>query len=576
MASPTNGSSKSGTTKDATKATDDTAEKKLLDKTLRRIDAALKPHVKHVKEYDRRERAYKGDIDWDKDTWKHQCHPHYIFQNIETLEAQLLWDSTITKVYPTKSGDEDGARALEMVLRWQMDRDDLDKKWGECVKSALVNGVGIGYIHWAQEFSIRNYDDGSEERLVSFDQPTLEVIDPRDFFMDPSASSIREAKYACIRYYQDKDWLKSMGEPLLDDEGNVLRPPRWKNVKEAIATRDGAEDGKAGKSVVKNQTDLDLSCEYEVIECFYRNEWITIVNRKVIVRDGAPPWDHNEIPIVDVYTIEDPFHFDKLSPVDAGIELQNARWEFLNQGLDAASLLNNPVVKFQSSVQDPSVYVVEPGRQWPVDHMDDVNIESWDNRVIGGFRQVLELLERDMSNVMAANPFGPSAPDEQVSPITAAEVTAKSTVAQDRVTRARSLLGYSRKRLGKLWIALDQQFLTEPLEVRTVGPAGAAFHIVDPQTIQGQYDYFIESQQESFDKNQGRQEGLNLITTISGLVGGFQNLGALGFNAEALVEKFLTPYGIDDVSKFYTTPAPPALPDPNAPSTLPPGAPPPQ
>lgn len=563
---------------------------KCLAKARKRIEAALKPHKQRVRDYDRRYRAYRGVIDRDKNRWNHQVCPPYIFQVIETMESGLVDDATVTKVYPSQPGSEAGAEALEKLLRQQQDKGNYDEQKGAFTKTALIYGVAFGKIRWREtrESVTRNVwlngpDNPPEEQTeveVTFDQPEFLNCDPKEIFWDPHATSVDDAQYIAHRYYVTRDWIKTMGAPGPDNPDE--EPPLWMNTQELLDSQpltDGGLDAESTRNAIPHQTQASKQGLYEIIE-IWENDHLTVVgNRCILLQDGPNPFWHNTKPFVVGLTLTDLSRLEGQSEVEVLIDLQNCLWDFLNQTLDNAELANNAIVMMSSDVEDPDAYPFFPGARWFVDRQDEVQMWTPNSNVLSASQGIQDDLKGDLQSIAAALPYLSGAASETVDQTTATGISIISNMAQRRILRKKALLNYAYKRAGRQWIALNQQFMTEPLAIRIDGPQGSSFRTVSPYEIQGQYDYYVESMVESLDRQQKRQEALDLLNTMATVAPALPIFAQVGLNAKAFIEKLLSSFDImnpDDFFQAIQQQAAPALPQPFMPQQLPPPAAPPQ
>ena len=170
----------------------------------------------------------------------------YTFMQVEVIKARLVESLFNSRPYisvlPRESNDEQMAEHVQSLLSWQFDdRMGLERVFSEHLLADItIFGTAISYTGWLvrkRKTKHRTrverpleYMDGlpalqedktpvimpfievvEEDELV-YDDPVVQKIDLFDFFVDPAATNIADARYCGHREWLSKDNLKELEE----------------------------------------------------------------------------------------------------------------------------------------------------------------------------------------------------------------------------------------------------------------------------------------------------------------------------------------------------------------------------
>jgi len=493
-----------------------------------------------------RYRAYRGILEVAEDQWQSQLSPPYIFQIIETVYSMIASEHPRSSVLPTGEKDIAGALALEKLLPIHRRNDNFDPKYAQWVKQALVLGVSPAKIGWVSLNAIqkrREYDEVTgkmnvvEQEEVVKDQDTFTPVDASDFFWDPSASRLDEARYCIFQWWVTLDSLK--------------RDPNYKN----LDMLKDAPRGYGGASPMKDEAiKRDKNKLIQVLEYWDREKLICIANGSVPIRQEPHPFWHRKLPGVICTPVPDLYSIEGLSEVELIMDIQSAIWTFLNQRLDNTRLISNAIVMIRDTMDDPDKLVFEPGAIWPVRDPNEVMMWTPNQNITEASLQAEGELKSDLLNLTAAIQYLGGASPEEMQNNTATGVNIMSNNAMNRVLTKRQRVFDALGEYGDQAIALIQQLWRGPIDIRLPGltqDVPFKFEKIHAQQILCDCCYAIEEATESMNRQERRDEALQFVNILGALVQPAQMSG-VAINLQPAIEKFLDAYDVKNPEAYVS------------------------
>ena len=486
-------------------------------KCLRDFEEDCKSHDLFTAKVDRWYRSWRGILEKNSsaDDWRSKLHPPYILQIIETLAAGVLDPNPTWKVRARQrmsSGDDlrsisDGAKALEILLATQRDADGMVLKQRGHRLQGLIAGMSVWKTQWSLEERMmrrKQSFDGTDEfgwpTLVeqeievmepSKDDPTVEVVDVRDWIPHESAKTVDTAQRITHRVWASFEELKAL------EKAGVYR--NVDDLKETKSFTDALASRETDLFQVDRTKDL-----IELLECWTdKGKVVTIANRKCELANRDNPFKHGKYPFIACAPIPDLFRMQGISIVELVEDLQEMLWTLQNQRLDNLELINNLVIKVrEGSVLETPVFA--PGEQWLMDDLGAVEALSLPTFPVESSLQSEGLIKADIQNIPGASPalLGQAEGSQQ----TATEISLLTNLAQRRLSAMKFQFTLADKLVGEQWIELDKQFLTEERYVSIVGEDGdEGWVLIHPESF-SPHDWKIEVEQ--MDESMLRQERL--------------------------------------------------------------------
>lgn len=531
---------------------------------LRGFEEDSKSHDLFCNKVDRWYRSWRGvlEIHSQADEWRSKLHPPYVLQIIETLCAGVLDPNPTWKVRARQrmtSSEElhlisEGAKALEILLAAQRDSDQMILKQRAHRLQGLIAGMSVWKTRWTleerltqktrevdgfDEFGFPAKEDEDYEDLVpTKDDPSVEVVDVRDWIPHESAKDVSSAKRITHRV-----WL------CYADLEELQRQGVYKNVSEVKETKSFAD------SLASRETDLfNVDRTKDMIELLeiWQDDGrvITIANRDVELANRDNPFEHGRFPFVVCAPIPDLFRMQGISIVELVEDLQEMLWTLSNQRLDNLELLNNLVLK----VREGSVFenpVFAPGEQWLMDDPSAVEALQLPTFPAEISLQSEGLIKADIQNIPGASPalLGQAEGAEQ----TATEISLLTNLAQRRLSAMKFQFTMADKLVGEQWIDLNKQFLTEERYVSIVGEDGdEGWVLINPESF-APLEWRIEVEQ--MDEAMLRQERLaEAQARFQVAVQAVPVMAAIGqpLNMKAFLEDLLDAAGVSDKDRYFS------------------------
>lgn len=524
-------------------------------------------HTRRQESYIARYRAFKGVLDRAQDIWQSQLSPPYIFQIIETIYSMIAAEHPRAKVLPNGEKDIPGALALDKLLPIQRRNDNFDEKYAMWVKQALVLGVSPAKIGWTSEMRMvktRRYDEMSGQMISEAseqthkDQPTFTHIDASDFFWDPSASRMDECRFAIARWWITLDSIRN-------DE-NYTNIDMLKDSPRGFGGATAMKDA----AILRDKDNL-----IEVLEYWDRDRLICVANQSVVIRNEPMPFWHGKLPFVVATPVPDLYSLEGMSEVELIMDIQAAIWSFLNQRLDNTRLISNAIVMYRDTMDDPEKLVYEPGAHWPVQDPNEIAMWTPNQNITESSLKAESELKSDLLNLTAAVQYlGGAAPD-QMNNNTATGISIMSNNAMNRVLTKRQRIYDSLKVKGEQEIANNKQLWRGPIDIRLPGMSADTpfrFETIHAQDIICDCCYEIEEATESMNRQERRQDALQLVSVLAPLVPVAMQAGTL-LNVQPMIEQVLDAFDIKNKEAWVGPMPQMAQPgDPNTPGMAPPGA----
>jgi hypothetical protein len=558
----------------------------LANKLKREIDRAEKPHKQRVSKYHKLDDVYDAVLKATEDKWRHDLHPPFALQLVETVVSAIVEEPADPVVKPLTPKDRDVAPKWETLLEQQQDKDHFVEKWPEFVRWGLKRGIAVAKVSWRQEWvetMQRKFDavpgnmmqeaEPSWIKNLAFDQPSFVVVDQEDFWWNPDAKSPEDIDVAYFRTWETKKALEAA--------------EIYDHLDELTNTGGATTGTNASNDEGENSRDEVLKAgPIEIIERWTRDRLVVIADRKVVIRDERNPFGHGLIPFVYARPIPRNGHVVGKSLCELIADEQVALWILGNQRLDNTELMCNAVMSITNADDRLLDQIGDrfPGAKTTLDPGQAIQWDVPNTSIIEPALAAEDRLMQNMKDQTGAVDYVSGAGTGNVDDQTATEVTLMQSGAQRRLMAFKQQFANARNRAGQQQIELNKRLLTKP-EILVNLSAGEWDHeSLEPYEIaSSNCVYQVRDVLDSMDQQTKRMEASLMLQTLmsaSGLMPGQINL------VEA-IENFSEAYGYDR-NAFLVDPqaapqsAPPMLgglaPQGNmglgqaAPPTTPPGA----
>lgn len=440
---------------------------------------------------------------------------------IETLVANIASGEPTFSFVQTNEEQSKDTEVLNGMLDYDMKKNQMGLVTQEWVREMLLYGTATLHISWR---------DG---------RPCVENIPIRDFFVDPTATKLENARYAGHVYLIDKEVLKS--EMIYDDEKNEM-VARYMNLEKIGFDKDNKESGtggngdnsstdKAFKDAFAGSTLGDKAMERQVyvirLYDILTGYVYEVGNRKEFIYK-KPTWCQREeitekVNVeVDGQIVEVERKLDEIKPFLPYAVLRDYidTSQFYGTGemallIGDAELLND----YEAMDVDNNAYQNTP-MYWVDPQFADLipEIETISGAVYPIPRNAMGALERPqlsadldlkkqrilerMRRATAADEAVQGV-SQQKSRTTATEIG--SQLAQARTRYSTKITNFGSEgyaQLATVFIKFYQIFRTTRTSVRIVGKMGAFFKDYDPWEYNGEWEPHVELQSEIDQKKQ--------------------------------------------------------------------------
>lgn len=570
----------------------------IVSKIVKRWDESQNHHSRFVRDYERRERSYRGVLRRSSSAakWRHQYHPPYAFNLLETITANTIEMGLRFDVTPAPKPNLTLQEAMQQLaqvevvsdlLRSEQRIDQMDFKQRPLFLTAGIGGRGILKTYWdyrtgtAQSQGYKDVpvhdDDGNvlmnvpvitqiKESGILRDHSTTEVVDPRDWTTHESARSLDPCEPGGAQYVFHRCWYSFEQLKDMEKDGFFQNVDRLKDA--ALDWSSEYADREKNLWEINRTKDLIEVLEYWEYEGGdVRRGYVG--NRSVLLRgdveeDGTPngklkddgtevsPFWHGRYPFAVCSSMPQPFTTYGSSDIELIEQLQEMLWEMASQRFDNVELINNMVTLVRSDVDDPDAFEYYPGARWPVESPNDVSTLQPPYQLAEVTLRAEALLKGDMQNVTSAAPFASGTETATVDQKTATGASIVMNAAQQRLAVKKF---ESQKALlddANMRIKLAQQFVTDRRLVHILGEDGAhTFREIDPIDIQGDFLAELQAMGESGMRQERRAEATQLSQVLMQSAPMAAASGA-PLNTREVLTWMLKRWGIDDADRFFS------------------------
>jgi len=454
-------------------------------------------------------------------TWNGRFHPHKNNVHIPLIFSACWADAarkaaSSLSTYPILNfmgyGPEDAAiaRKQEALNAAQWKDDNAFSKQVDALLMADLYGVAVMQVGWKRVEKMRILEQidrmpisGEMVRylkkanVVSFDGPETILLDLLDFLPQPCVARLRDMKWVVRRYFLDLDDLRYLVSIGSFDKAELARLERDGSV--------GATTGELMMSVRRFQARTGMDDEtarfmnkysrpIEMLEFWgdvpselspdgVLQRVVTVANRRYLMRNKPNPYNHGMLPFVAFSPTPDPHYFYAPGKAEVVEKLQIVGNRYINQSLDAADLMIDPMWFYDrgSGLVSRNFYA-RPGRL--------VGVNGNPNNVIAPMQPImagLTIADNKIAQIRDFLQMGTGIVDDAVQGLggdsrqTAREFIGRREAAGTRLMLESRLYEENfLEAIGNMFSALSKQFLTPPVEVMILGDGAT----IDPVTNQ--------------------------------------------------------------------------------------------
>lgn len=491
--------------------------------------------------------------------WQSRMRVPYAMQTIDIAMVNMAQGQPRCQVLPRQPQYVDNAKAFQKVMDYFTQADHAAEKQVPLTQQGLVYGVTVGKTHWLvkkRTVTGRTWTQNpvtgeqipgvEQQQITVYDGPSLEPWDVYNAWWDPAGRDVDTCSYVVLRSYLSKDQLladqcTTPGEHYPNECDGL-----YHNVDQLIAAGTSSTPPATAQNRLLNSS--AFKDKYEVWE-IWRDDRLTVIgNQTVLLRDMQNPHWHGQKPVVIANTRPDLFKVAGIPETEVIADLQEGLWTVLNRRFDQQHLtVMAPLTYREGGVIDPGILEVRPRAKWPVTDHDDIRQLPIQPLPPEAYREE-EALLATMQLITGINPYvsGSSTAQAGVNQNTATGVSVLQEVASRLLQfKANEIRKKIWQRTFEQWGNDIQQFMSEPLWVRILGPGSeATFEHVGPQEVVGDYDFVLQGTEESLSRAQERTEATQLLQVFAPLI----QAGMV--NPAPLYERVARAYDFENVSEL--------------------------
>ena len=460
-----------------------------------------------------------------KKLWQSDLNVATAFTIVETLMPKLMLsffgDKFVVDIKAKKQELVDEATKVLQLIKDQFEDMDAFLKFYEALKSDTIYGHGILKVFWKLETRkvvqtknifkkiidvvVATGKRAEEKEEIIYDGPDIESINIYDFFVDPEATTIKNAKYCIHRTYKDKDYLLAQQYAGIYSNVDDLKP--------SVDSKIEANADQASNAVkISGFGTVDRDRLIEIWECWTDDRLVVIAEKNIIIRNQANPFNHQQKPFVLLKDTAMPNEFYGIGTIEPVIDLIKERNTLRNMRLDNVKAIVNKRTLVNKNADIDMDKLEEqnvPGGLIPTDDMNALkpieetdihsSIYSEDNGVARDIQEATAMSETTIG----------------MTPRRGESATAIAKLAEasgSRFALKTEMLANGIIDLVKMIISLNRQFLKTEMQVITKYENGKpVYEKVIGTSLSGDYRYRINVGMAQMKNDIKRQQWLSLI-----------------------------------------------------------------
>ena len=490
---------------------------------------------------------------------------------VETIVTRMLSKDPVVAYKPRETGDKIQSSILTDMFSYWYDKADVYPKMVEWVKSALIYGTGIIKLDWytSEPRMVKSYiydetgeavvdENGQyitqETPVVDYDDPRIQNVNIYDFFVDPKATSIDDAKWVIHQYWVEIAELEAQNKQAEKFGKTIYSKSGLKKLKASKTSDEEFEQERrraAGYNDDKGDSTVD---RVKIWEMWENNKCVVIADESIELRNEANYFWHGRKPfirIVDSINLKDFYGKGEIEPIEKVIHAINT---VQNQRITNVNRILSPMWKARNTVDDEELQFIDNG----IIHVNDLNdaeiipMPNVTGTAINEQNALMETAQRSLGVTDYVQ--GLQTPGQ-----TAKEVEVKTSQANARFAHKVKLFEtMGLKKLGEMVYQLFQQFVTTSKVIRVVGPNGERFARVSAAELSGDYDVVPESESTlEIDQGQEFTKFVNLFQLLQPymrkqvqdpVTGAVQDVGYI--DEQEMVKELINKSGEKDPERF--------------------------
>jgi hypothetical protein len=411
---------------------------------------------------------------------------NHVFSTVETIKPIMLAQIPKIIALPKKNENFDKAEAIQQALDYEWKRTQMFSKLHSALTIGTITGTFIISLIW----------DGAEDGIGQI-KPV--VISPFNFFIDPMATSLKEAEYAGYAAYI------TLGQAI------QFAPDKAEELKKAASSPDdqwltyGKDTSNAQNNyllyiemyfrdystVMEDETDDDGNT-VQVTKLKYPKGRRVILAGDVLLSDGENPYEDGKFPFVAWRCYKQSNKFWGMGEVQQIISPQKYANEVINVILDNARLMANQVwildknsgVAKNSLTNRPGLVVRKnPGTEVKRDAPPSMPAY---------LQNIAQLLREDIEHISGV--YDVTRGERPTGITAAAAIQALNEQSQGRIKLKVQELEEDLSELGAMWVSRMKQFWEAPRTIRIMDDNYIPSYVeITRDMIDGDWDIIVSA-----------------------------------------------------------------------------------
>lgn len=496
----------------------------------------------------------------------------YLFGLVETVTPRIT-DTIFAKepcltALPMEPQDIEGAEANEILMDYQFRKARFKEKVTEWVKQSAIYGTGFVKVYWDRQVETKIVEERNifsdplelfkmlskmgndtssirkkEKEIVKYEGANIEVLDIMEVYIDPYTDTVENARYAVHETMRTEDYVK---ERIKNKTYDGVTMKDWDNIKDSAGGQEYNDF-----SVLQRQQHIGMANDprksegmIKITEYWEKNRVITVANDTILLRDKENPFNHKKIPIVEVVDTKSIKELYGIGEIEPNRYLQSELNTNRNQRIENVKMAINNSYFYDETAIDEEDFVDAPNAKIPIRNrgqrtLKDILYPVPKQPIHSSAYTEEEVIKRDMQETSGVTKYVRGV--EPTGSATATEITSLQREANYRFKQKIRNVANALEKVGEMWVALNQQFITENQFIRISGDkanqlkymqpetynspvmeqSNFKFLQIDPESIAGEYDIKVATSalEPLADKQIKRQQLLQAfqITSQNGL-----------------------------------------------------------
>lgn len=535
-----------------------------------RLDLAKRGHTSYETYWKEMEQVYLGTQSLPSeatDLLQSKLKIKWAWQRWNAIAPKIMDPEPRLEFKPVEITDQRVSDILKVLTKQQFTQDEFVSKQPATIHDAGIYGCGVWKVIWhqrveklqtrkaqtLQERAIGAPIQFEEKRVIVENRPTVQYVDPFDFFWDPSATKDSNWRYCFHRVYLSKqELLERQRLGIYQDCDLACSTATDTGTRSSDETSEEAEARRQGK--------------YEVYEGWFDDGTRMVMCGNTLLLDGPNPYHHKRMPFVMWATQPNSRSAVGRSEMESIEDLQLAIWVKDNQRIDAVNFSMFGIIIADPTIPDINNLKVHPGKI--IKAMQGQRLEQWiiDPNAGAAFQESESYLGA-MDAMTGYNSVLAGAEPQGMDRVTATTSSIVQEEGNVRMAMKKLEFRLAIARVAKMWVQLDHQFLSEYELYRILGEEAVDYKPIPPEEIPMFLDVIPEAMSEAISVMQERSSLLELLN-ILGTLHGTQMLDGTYFDLKSLIESTLKSYSREPKQSFSTNMPPmqaPVAPPPVSP-----------